>query len=58
MTEAKKNHDCPLCEGTGKVTAHVAGCKVELRDREHYNARMRAVNERARARRKKLKKKA
>lgn len=56
MTEAKKNSECPLCDGTGKVAAAVAASKIELRDRQAYNDRMRPINERARLRKKAAKK--
>ena len=49
----KATHDCPLCEGTGKVSAKIAGAKIAVRDREKYNANMREINRRARERQKK-----
>lgn len=51
---SKPSHDCPLCEGTGKVSAKVAEAKIVVRDREKYNATMRAVNKAARERKKAL----
>ena len=50
----KDTHDCPLCKGTGKVTAKVANSRVSLRNREVFNATMRKVNARAAARKKLL----
>lgn len=49
---SKPSHDCPLCEGTGKVSARVASAKIVVRDREKYNETMKAVNAKARARKK------
>lgn len=51
---SKPTHTCPLCDGTGKVSAKVAESKIDVRDREKYNERMRAVNARARQRKKAL----
>lgn len=49
---AKPNHTCPLCKGSGAVSARVAKSKITVVNREKYNETMRAVNERARLRRK------
>jgi hypothetical protein len=43
-------HECPLCKGSGKVTARIAKSKISTRDREKFNASMREVNKRARER--------
>lgn len=51
---SKPSHDCPLCEGTGKVSAKVAASKIVVRDRAAYNLKMRDVNQRARDRKKAL----
>jgi hypothetical protein len=49
---SKPTHDCPLCEGTGKVSAKIAESKITVRDRNKYNKTMLAVNKKARDRRK------
>lgn len=49
---SKPSSECPLCDGTGKVSKRVAGAKIIVADREKYNATMRAVNKRARERKK------
>ena len=50
----KATHDCPLCHGSGKVSAKIADSKITVRDREAYNVKMREINARARARKKLL----
>lgn len=49
---SKPSHDCPLCKGSGKVSARIAESKIAVRDREKYNETMRLVNRRARERNK------
>lgn len=49
---SKSNHVCPLCKGSGKVSARIANSRVTIRDRKKYNETMRAVNQRARDRKK------
>lgn len=60
MAAAKKNCKCPLCDGTGKVTAKVANSSISTRpDREKHLAQMREINKARRdaERAEKLKKK-
>jgi len=49
---SKHTHDCPLCDGTGKVSKRVAESKIDIRDREKWNESMRKINAAARARKK------
>lgn len=49
---SKPSSECPLCEGTGKVSKRVAKSKITVVDREKWNASMRVVNKRARERKK------
>lgn len=49
----RKTHPCPLCDGSGSVTAAIANARISIRDREKYNETMRDVNRRARLRAKK-----
>lgn len=51
---SKNISNCPLCKGSGKVSAKIAASKITVRDRAKYNAGMRAVNKSARARKKAL----
>jgi len=48
----KATHDCPLCHGSGKVSAKIAESKITVRDRARYNESMRVVNKNARDRKK------
>ncbi len=49
---SKTTHKCPLCAGTGTVSARVAAAKIDVRDRAKYNETMRKYNERFRAKKK------
>lgn len=51
---SKSNHECPLCNGSGKVSAKVADSMIVVRDRKKFNETMREVNKRARERKKAL----
>lgn len=46
------SYKCPLCDGTGKVSKRVAESRIVVRDRKKYNETMKAVNAKARARKK------
>jgi hypothetical protein len=51
---SKATRDCPLCKGSGKVSAKIAEAKITVRDRARYNESMKNVNARARERKKAL----
>ena len=45
-------YQCPVCRGSGKVSAHIAEAKIDIRDRAKYNETMRKYSARARAKKK------
>jgi hypothetical protein len=49
---SKTPHKCPLCAGTGTVSARVAAAKIDIRDRAKYNETMRKYSALARAKKK------